>query len=78
MIQPCIIHLIRGIVPAISCGKINVIMTLTFDPLSLSHNVTAFQHRFNTESLILLHLIYTFIILNHMTFYSTVLAIATI
>ena len=41
-------------------------------PPSPALNVTAFQHRFNTKSLILLHLAYTFSI--HL--YSTVLAIA--
>ena len=50
---------IRGLVQS-PCGKINVIMTLTFYPPPPSLNVTAVQHRFNTETLILLHLAYTF------------------
>ena len=43
-----------------SLWKNYVIMTLTFYPPSPALNVTAFQHKFNTETLILLHLAYTF------------------
>ena len=57
LLCPCIIIIplvaIRGLVQT-PCGKINVIMTFTFTP-SPSLNVTAVQHRFNTETLILLH-----------------------
>ena len=50
-------------------------MTLTFypPPPPPPLNVTAFQHRFNTETLILLHLAYIFGI--HL--YSTVLAMSS-
>ena len=47
-----------------------MMLTLIFIIPSPSLNVTVFQHRFNTEILILLHLAYTFGI--HL--YSTVLA----
>ena len=61
---------VRGLVQS-PCGKINVIMTLTFHPpLPPSLNVTVFQYRFNIETVILLHLAYTFGI----SLYSTVLA----
>ena len=59
----CILH--QGLVQS-PCGKINIIMMLTFyPPPPPSLNVTAFQHRFNTESLILFHLAYTFGIYLH-------------
>ena len=64
----CHIH-VRGLVQS-PCGNFNVIMTLTFYPPPPPLNVTAFQYRFNTETLILLYLGYTFGIY----LYSTVLA----
>ena len=68
------IHAMEDLFRGSPCGKINVIMTLTFYPLP-SLNVTAFQHRFNTETLILLHAfsVHTFGI----DLYSTVLAMSS-
>ena len=67
---------LRGLVPS-HCGKINVIMTLSFyrprlppPPPSLPLNVIAFH---NTKTLILLHLAYTFSI----PLYSTVLPMSS-
>ena len=48
-------------------------LALIFIPPPPSLNVTAFQHRFNTETLIPLHLVYTFSI--HL--YSTMLAMSS-
>ena len=48
--------IIKGLVQS-PCGKINVNMMLIFYPPPPSLNVTAFQHRFNTETLILLHMV---------------------
>ena len=46
-------HSLKGLVQS-PCGKINIIMTstLNFTPSPSSLNVTAFQHRLNTETLI--------------------------
>ena len=54
-------HPVKGLVQS-PYGKINVIMTLKFypPPPPPSLNVIVFQHRFNTKTLILLHLAYTF------------------
>ena len=55
---PCIALYQTLSLPLPRCGKVNVIMiiiTIKCLPPPPSLNVTAFQHRFNTEALILLH-----------------------